>query len=586
VALAVVAWFVAPVIARRDSKPGRSLLLSTDANRDRLAADWAARIERVCGIKVRVRGIAAWPTGAGYTLDVDLPRGGATWRNIADHGDGLASDARLPHGCEVVARRGAHRGSALVDVSTVNALATTHHLTDTTPSTINNPLDIGVLRNSEAADILVRFHNVVVVGQVGSGKTNLLHVLTHQLARCVDTVIWQIDLTGGLSRPWVTPWYEDRAPHPVIDWVAHTEAEAALMLDAALAIIKGRKRAYAKRMRDANDDKLPVGPDVPQIMIMVDEGGTLPAALRDKLVTIADTGRPAAVREIYCALRATDDYLPVELKEQSRIRIGQRVSAEKELNFLYGWEHKIDPEAAPYAGCGFLFHGEEGATSLVPYKSHREEPSRIDSVATTVAAWRPSLDTASEELADAVSRTGDAYTGRWRRTLPVLFADSGELEPTTGGSVSTAPEPRDPERQDISHLFEPPPGDTPAAALERLHAQMDKLREVAEEDPSVAQQFADIVTNMEVADPRHGAPAFTLTGSHLVLDIIDRAGPAGIATEAILQAYADAGGTEVRQTVQTWLTQGVEAGAIARVRKGVYVSSRNLPEGQTGGGDG
>jgi hypothetical protein len=137
------------------------------------------------------------------------------------------------------------------------------------------PFPIGKLLTGEDATVHLAQEEFVLVGQVGSGKTNALNVLTGQLARCADVLVWHIDLAGaGLSRPWVTPTHEGRAPMSAVDWVATTEAEALLMTQAAIQIIDGRKRAYAKRMRAANADVLPVDQEVPQIVIVVDEGAS------------------------------------------------------------------------------------------------------------------------------------------------------------------------------------------------------------------------------------------------------------------------------------------------------------------------
>ncbi|MEV7229697.1 hypothetical protein AB0M79_22120 [Polymorphospora sp. NPDC051019] len=463
---------------RATAEAARAAAADADARRNRLAAIWEARIARVTSVKATIRNLSTWPTRTGFTLDADLPPGGATWRDIARHTDGLATDARLPHGCEVTVEPGHNRGAVLLHVSVVNALEQDYYLDDYTPLSINNPLSMGRLRNGESADINLRYACGVLVGQTDSGKTNQLQTINTQLVRCMDAIVWQIDLAGGgLSRPWVTPYIEGRAPRPAVDWVATDIGEAELMCKAAIEIINGRKPAYRDRMRAANDDKIPVGADVPEIVIVVDEIKTVPPHVVNMLAQISDTGRAAGVRTLCCALRATDDYLPIAIKEQARVRIGMRVSEEKELNYLYGWKYNIDTEAAPYQGCGFVLSGKPGEAAPLPFKGYRTDPGRIDAAAVATAGWRPDLDPISQDLADKVAVRGSrAYTDRWARVMPKLFTDDITIPaqkrpaPTHTPPTSTTPASNAAPAVggDAEDLFAPIPGDTVAAALQRL----------------------------------------------------------------------------------------------------------------------
>src|SRR5690606_4936976 len=108
----------------RREKARREVRLAVGARQAR-AADWEDRIRRVARTRVRIVGVEAWPaatvdgaeTEAGFTLDVQLPRGGRTWRDLAAHADGLAADAELPYGCGVEVAAGINRGRALVRVA-------------------------------------------------------------------------------------------------------------------------------------------------------------------------------------------------------------------------------------------------------------------------------------------------------------------------------------------------------------------------------------------------------------------------------------------------------------------------------------
>jgi hypothetical protein len=579
VALAAVALFAGLLAPAFATHHARDLVAeSAKAAKAKLprALEWEARIQRVANIAVDISCIDDWPNGAGFTITAGLPLGGATWRTLGGSVEGLAADARLPMGCEVTAMRGADRGQVVLQVSTVNALAKLHYWDDLSRISIYDDLPIGVLRDSAQALINLRYHCAVLVGQVDAGKSNQLHAINTQLARCDDVVIWHIETSGGgLPRPYCAAWHEGRAPVPTVDWAALTDAEANIMCDAAIAIIEGRKPAYHARMRDAGEDKLPVGSDVPQIVIVVDELAKLPRIIKEKLATISDTGRGAGVRLVSCALRAVDDYLPIPLKEQARVRIGMRVSAQKELAYLFGWEHPVDPDAAPYAGCGFLFQGDEVQSTLVPFRGHRAgEPQRVDRVSVSTAGYRPTLDQVSVDLANPVIERGDAYSGRWRRMLPRMFPGCScplctslagarpSASATAGGNSTVAsPAPRVPVVR----------GDTPAEIAEqakrRARAAVAMAR-IRQGDP-VDDTFAALVGGLDLeapdADGAQADPAPTAaTGAALaakldmVVRIVDKAGADGLASQEIGDALAAAGVQVSRQHRQKWLKTLVE----------------------------
>jgi hypothetical protein len=109
-----------------------------------------------------------------------------------------------------------------------------------------------------------------------------------------DNLTWVIDLNGGgLALPWLHAWHTGGRPgRPPIDWVADTPAKALAMAKAALVrIAKARKPGYKHLEIAANDDKLPVRPAVPGILIAGDE------------IAEIFSPRPAATRS--CARPAT-----------------------------------------------------------------------------------------------------------------------------------------------------------------------------------------------------------------------------------------------------------------------------------------
>ncbi|HEY9474223.1 MAG TPA: hypothetical protein VIS06_10270, partial [Mycobacteriales bacterium] len=364
---------LAPVLSRRERRAAererRAVVLS---RRARTGDEWSARLARVCGIRgAQILNIQTWPARTGYSIDVDLP-GGTTWRSLAGSVDALASDLRLPIGCGVEVTAGAHRGAAVLHVSTVNALISEQPFpADYSPLTVNNPFGVGIRRNGETALMEVRQSSTLVIGQKGSGKSNELHIITAQLARMVDVLVWHIDLSGGrLSLPWLWAWHErgpdGGVPNPPVDWVASTSPEALRMTEAALRIIKVRGTAYRALTRGADSTDLPISPTLPEIVIVVDEGAEAAGEqakspqLRKNLSEIQRIGRGVGVNVVMSALRATADMVAdTNVKAQSANRIGMRVSDPQELAYLFGWHHQsVHPEDAPWPGCGFAAAGQ------------------------------------------------------------------------------------------------------------------------------------------------------------------------------------------------------------------------------------
>jgi S-DNA-T family DNA segregation ATPase FtsK/SpoIIIE len=380
-----------------------------------LAHEWEQRIQRVCKKQGVVMALDRWPTENGFTLAWEPVAGGTTVNDISTMADRLASDARLPEGCGVEVGPGAHRGQLVLKVSIKDGLASELPFpADLSLRSVNDPIAVGGHRDGTTSTVHLRYHSLALVGQIDSGKTNRLHVVIGGLARCDDVLTWGIDLTGGLYQPWITPWLEGRAAAPGIDWAAGENGdveEVDQMCDAAIDIINGRKPSYRARMRAANVDKLPVGPDVPQIVIVVDELKTLPKEIQKKLATISDTGRSAGVRLVVCALRATVDYLPMELNAQSKNKIGMLMRTESEIAYLVGWEHNLKPADMPHPGCGCVISADK-PTECRPDRAFRITPAGVDAVVVATGNRRPQLDKPSARMANMGN---SVYTDRWDR---------------------------------------------------------------------------------------------------------------------------------------------------------------------------
>lgn len=542
-----------------------------------VAVNWESRVRRVCRIKgAQVERVGMWTQGTGYTVTLKLPLGGTSWKDIAACAEALAEDAGLPPDCGVTVKPAVERrGYAEVQVTHRNAMADDHLApADYTPTSIYERATLGILPDAAVVAIAFKWVWAVISGQTDAGKTSLLHLVTYHFARCVDAVIWHIDVGGGggLSRPWITPWHEGRAEHPVIDWAAATAEEAELMCDAAIAIIHGRKRHYAKHL---DNGKLKVSAEVPQIEIMSDETATLPERVKSKLIQISQEGRGSAVRGVTGVLRATADDLPVALKKHARVRIGMRVSDRDEIGYLFDTPGRVDPELAPYRGSGWLERQDEdgdgkpvGRKFITPWKALFMPDRQIDEAAVALAVLRPALDDVSVALADGVSRTTRAYSDRWERTLPHLFADSepaGPAEPIDHiRAARIAAAEADQQRR---HAEGGSIGDR-LAALNELGAKIANRADTPETESTTEVDLDTFAALTQGLNDNLGD----------VLAAVDAAGPAGTTPTQILNrvnaARPDAEQITIK-TVQRKLSELTESGVVTKTGRGTYVATEH-----------
>jgi S-DNA-T family DNA segregation ATPase FtsK/SpoIIIE len=547
-----------------------------------LAANWTARIKRVAHTKVIVTEVGMWSQGTGYTLRLKLPLGGTSWRDLANVTEALAEDAQLPADCGITVKGGGRRGTAEMKVVHRNMLKETHPApADYSPTSIYEPARLGILPDGALFKVVFKWVWFSITGQTDSGKSSLLHLINFYLFRCIDTIVWHIDVGGGggISRPWVTPWHEGRAPHPNVDWVATTVEEVELMLRVAMAITEGRKRIYPDRLQDG---KLVCSAEVPHIEIISDETATLPERLKDGILAVCQTSRAAGIRGGTCALRPTADDLPTAIKKLSRLRIGMRVSDREEIGYLFDNAGKVDPELAKWQGSGWVEQQDEdgdgepvGPKYVTPAKMQYLNDAQIEEAAVAVAHLRPDLDAPSAALADAAVPGIRAYSDRWKRTLPHLFligdgepdTDSREADPNRDARIAAAEA-----RQEELHR-------TGGSVAERLN-RMDELKEQILNAPTDSP--AQGVDPETVAELTEGLPGDNLVA---VFTVVDRAGAAGIGPAEILRSVNAARDTDKQitvKTVQRKLDELVSTEVVVKTGRGVYVAAaRTDQEGPT-----
>lgn len=582
-----------------------------------LAAEWANRITRVCGIPaVTVIGIEQWDTGSGFTLDIEPAAGGTTWRQLKHFEDRLAADAKLPEGCGVEIKAGANRGAVLVNVATVNKLIDdAPYPDDFTPTSINDLSAIGVFKDGSLAGAVMRQLTSLTVGQKGSGKTNLMNVKIVNQLRMVDNLIWVLDLNGGgLALAWLHAWNKAGRPgRPPIDWVADTPEKALAMAKAMLRIAKGRKPGYKALEIAANDDKLPVSAKVPAITLNCDEIAELysPKARQDPilketgniLVQVVELARAVACNIDQAALRATQDVISEpQILKQSALKIGMAVDTESELNYLFGWRDRLSPEDAPYAGCGFIKNGSAPAR---PFKAYRITPDLIAKAVTATTAIRPELDALSLKYA------GDDYKQRWDNTEHLFFSDPDmiaellDTAPAIPTADTTAAEPTRPARRNVTADWDTtePTGDTQAviAAAEQVRNRVrDAANAATSRDDDLDQQFRQILNEggalwKPPTDTQPPTPTTQQTASGpqptpgisedarwpLVFTLVVNAGPAGISPDNVREAFKtthpDAQPPH-RSAITDWLKNEPQ---VHKPAHGLYAYRPATPTGET-----
>jgi energy-coupling factor transporter ATP-binding protein EcfA2 len=548
----------------------RQVAAELSAERRAIAAEWAERIQRVCSITVRVLGVEMWETGAGFSLDAELPPGGATWNKIAAESPRLSADAKLPHGCTATASPGIHQGRVIIDVTTVNVLEQERtYPTDYSVLSVHTGIPWGYRTNAQQILAYLREQCALVVGPTGSGKTNMVHAILAGFARAEDILTWVIDLNAGSAGlPWVLPALngqierEDGKPvRPGIDWLAGTYDEAMTMLDTAVRVAKQRKMGYQDLLSKANTDLLPISPRIPQIMLVIDEGAEILVSsdrqvrkLGEKILEVIRIARAMGVRTVLTALGATGSVLGnLMIRREGKVRVALTGGETEgmDLSKMFPGSRGLRVDQAPHKGAGFMGTPESPAAL---FKTWRILPNQIRDITAATSDRHPTLDDVSAKAA------GPAYTRRWdaERTAwmrdQVATSDAGDApqgEAATGLRLSALnSERRQSPEDELARRFR-----------EEIDAQFATAPEprTTGEDAG-ADRSAGL--NLSALRGEQDSPA-----QQAALAALLAAGPEGTGASAIARALADAYGT-TRQTVVGWLKTWVEDGTAVRVGEG------------------
>ncbi|MFJ7337027.1 hypothetical protein ACIQUU_27745 [Streptomyces sp. NPDC101116] len=561
----------------------RQVAAELSAERRAIAAEWVDRIQRVCSITVRVVGVEQWATGAGYSIDAELPAGGATWNKIAAESARLSADARLPHGCTATASPGIHQGRVIVDVTTVNVLEQERtYPSDYGPLSVHIGIPWGYRTNAEQILAYLREQCALIVGPTGSGKTNMVHSILAGFARADDILTWVIDLNAGSAGlPWVLPALngEISAPdgkpvRPGIDWLAGTYDEAMTMLEVAVRVAKQRKMGYQDVLAKANTDLLPISSKIPQIMLVIDEGAEILASpdrqvrkLGEKILEVIRIARAMGIRTVLTALGATGSVLSnLMIRREAKVRVALTGGETEgmDLSKMFPGSRGLRVDQAPHKGAGFMGTPESPAAL---FKAWRILPNQIREIIAATSDRHPTLDAVSAKAA------GPAYTRRWDSERIAWMRDQVD-----GDAGSTA---------------------DPAGAGLKLSALSGQEQAPLSPEDEMLRKFREQIdaqfgTALEPQSPAGGDGTPAAGGLNLsalrgeqnnpaqqaALALLLAAGREGTGASAIARALADEHGTS-RQTVVGWLRDWVKDGTAVRVGEGTkarYVHREHAPE--------
>ncbi|WP_405944156.1 hypothetical protein [Streptomyces sp. NBC_00932] len=544
----------------------RQVAAELSADRRAIAAEWVDRVLRVCGITLRVLAVEMWPTGTGFTIDAELPPGGTTYGRIAQESAKLSADARLPHGCTATAGPGIHQGRVLIDVTTANVLEQeVFYPSDYSRLSIHTGIPWGLRTNAEEILAFLREQCALVVGPTGSGKTNMVHTILAGFARADDILTFVIDLNAGSAGlPWVRPAFDAHGNpvegmRPGVDWLAASHKEALALLDALVRIAKHRKTAYQDLMSQANTDLLPISSQIPQIMLVVDEGAEILASndrevrkLADRILEVIRISRAMGIRTVLTALGATGSVLGnLMIRREAKVRVAL-TGGEKEgmdLGKQFPGSRGLKPEQAPYKGSGFMGTPESEAGL---FKSWRILPNQIRDIVAATSDRHPTLDGPSSKAAGAI------YAERWNTDRTAWMRDgTAPAQPAPPTSDGQAPVGGG---LNLSALKQSAPHDDEDAAVQAFMEQIDQQFGTAPEPPNTSERPAAPGLNLSAlragdSDARQAA-----------LQILIDAGPEGTGASAISRALTEYGTT--RQTVAGWLKEWAEKGEAVRVGEG------------------
>lgn len=391
---------------------------------------------------VVIETVTRWENGYGKDARGVLPRSGATMDQLRSLLPGLSMDMDLPHGCTIELLEPEGEGQRVFVLRITTKLmkdVNIPHPGWMEQRSILDGIPIGVRMNGDTVEAPAREESWLVVGKKGSGKTTLLHGVTATVGMCRDALVWHIDLNGGgMTQPWIDLWLQGKVGRPPVDWAAPTIDEAIRMTAAAIRIAKDRKTSTRALKRRHNTNLLPVSADMPEIVIMLDEGAeALNAAGKGQVAELAANldeiqriARNEAVNPILSVLRGTGDLVPASMSTQTSVGVCMKVKHQREIASVFeeAWEMKLQPQHLTAKGSMFL--GIDGDS---PFRSQAWNilPEQMEEQGKLISRVRPELNET------ACKAAGEDYASRYER-MRKLFVEEAEVVDETAAPTPAA----------------------------------------------------------------------------------------------------------------------------------------------------
>ena len=421
---------------------------------------------------------------------------------------------------------------------------------------VNDPHPVGVCENGTA--MMVRFREVAawISGVMGAGKSCLINVLIAVFAQCTDTVIWVIDADkrGRLAAPWILPWVRGDTARPVIDWVADTREEAALMIEAVKAWREARATAYQAGSKIRPTFRRP------QLVVICDEmagltairirrrrdGGPENFDFASDGVEITRLARSDAIMPVWATQRSTVSFTGAsDIKANCKLRFALCATSQADAASAVPDNSYVARLISRLRHPGSMVVTLPGEVSH-PVKTYRLDPGDDDDAGSgdtakihAIAVRCGDTGRRPEPEPEAQDAMGEAYARRWERSgLYVRLARAAGVDlllPEDAAAEAAA--------------SAPPPSE-------------DQVWAGIRDDPELAHLG-------EGLDPDSGSQKDRAINAVVAMLADGYAVRMGLAMMEIRAGLARRGFQVTRETVHRWVAEAIDRGLVER-RNGRY----------------